>query len=393
MDRLGNLYITKGEAENGYPILVCHLDQVQTLHSNDIEVRRDCRCVMEEKEISQIIGLVFALAAKTVTHLKAEKKATGDYSKSVTFEDAGYEIRFEAVQNRGSYPPIPTNLTFFVNVARDGVHLMVCQVIPINNKYVHNYSAVNCDKKFKMWAVVCDKSKMRTLFHSGDNICVDNKRKVAFAKAEILSEKVKSECHGLLVSSVIRKLRLTKELGHHETLAFKTGYPSHVATYVADESTEEYYGGKDVLERDIVMSFRHEPVEQNGLVWYEYTCEDVSYNSQIQLTTPINEVEMTMQLKRKALEELLEDCQGEFCYGDPRVQKYKEHYLILGEEIIDRIHDAYLAWLKENCTTFVQDAASGELTGITIDWNGKEGQQPDFWDYLLTDELPLVKKN
>ena len=100
-----------------------------------------------------------------------------------------------------------------------------------------------------------------------------------------------------------------------------------------------------------------------------------------------------MRLKRKALEELLEDCQGEFCYGDPRVQKYKEHYLILGEEIIDRIHDAYLAWLKENCTTFAQDAASGELTGIAIDWNGKEGQQPDFWDYLLTDELPLVKKN
>lgn len=41
MDRLGNLYITKGEAENGYPMLVCHLDQVQTLHSDDFEVRQD----------------------------------------------------------------------------------------------------------------------------------------------------------------------------------------------------------------------------------------------------------------------------------------------------------------------------------------------------------------
>jgi putative aminopeptidase FrvX len=41
MDRLGNLYITKGKAENGYPTLVCHLDQVQKLHSDDFEVRQD----------------------------------------------------------------------------------------------------------------------------------------------------------------------------------------------------------------------------------------------------------------------------------------------------------------------------------------------------------------
>lgn len=39
MDRLGNLYITKGGAGEGYPTLVCHLDQVQTLHSDDFEVR------------------------------------------------------------------------------------------------------------------------------------------------------------------------------------------------------------------------------------------------------------------------------------------------------------------------------------------------------------------
>lgn len=41
MDRLGNLYITKGKAENGYPTLVCHFDQVQTLHSDDFEVREE----------------------------------------------------------------------------------------------------------------------------------------------------------------------------------------------------------------------------------------------------------------------------------------------------------------------------------------------------------------
>ena len=33
MDKLGNLYINKGESGKGYPTLVCHMDQVQTLHS------------------------------------------------------------------------------------------------------------------------------------------------------------------------------------------------------------------------------------------------------------------------------------------------------------------------------------------------------------------------
>ena len=41
MDSWGNLYITKGEAGEGYPTLACHLDQVQTLHSDDFEVREE----------------------------------------------------------------------------------------------------------------------------------------------------------------------------------------------------------------------------------------------------------------------------------------------------------------------------------------------------------------
>ena len=40
-DMLGNLYITKGEASVGFPTLVCHLDQVQKLHSDDFEVREE----------------------------------------------------------------------------------------------------------------------------------------------------------------------------------------------------------------------------------------------------------------------------------------------------------------------------------------------------------------
>ena len=41
MDRLGNLYITKGEVGVGYPTLVCHMDQVQTLHSDDFQVHQE----------------------------------------------------------------------------------------------------------------------------------------------------------------------------------------------------------------------------------------------------------------------------------------------------------------------------------------------------------------
>lgn len=41
LDKLGNLYITKGEAGVGYPTLACHMDQVQKSHSEDFEVKED----------------------------------------------------------------------------------------------------------------------------------------------------------------------------------------------------------------------------------------------------------------------------------------------------------------------------------------------------------------
>jgi di/tripeptidase len=41
IDKLGNLYITKGEAGVGYPTLACHMDQVQTIHSDDFEVKEE----------------------------------------------------------------------------------------------------------------------------------------------------------------------------------------------------------------------------------------------------------------------------------------------------------------------------------------------------------------
>ena len=40
-DKFGNLYITKGNADVGYPTLACHLDQVQILHSEDFEVKEE----------------------------------------------------------------------------------------------------------------------------------------------------------------------------------------------------------------------------------------------------------------------------------------------------------------------------------------------------------------
>ena len=40
-DKLGNLYITKGETGVGYLTLACNLGQMQKLHSDDFEVREE----------------------------------------------------------------------------------------------------------------------------------------------------------------------------------------------------------------------------------------------------------------------------------------------------------------------------------------------------------------
>ena len=52
MDGWGNLYIKKGEDE-GYPTLVCHLDQVQTIHSDDFCVKEEDGKLYGWSEISQ----------------------------------------------------------------------------------------------------------------------------------------------------------------------------------------------------------------------------------------------------------------------------------------------------------------------------------------------------
>lgn len=53
MDQHGNLYITKGKTSVGQPTLACHLDQVQTLHSKDFEVRQDDDMLYGWSELNQ----------------------------------------------------------------------------------------------------------------------------------------------------------------------------------------------------------------------------------------------------------------------------------------------------------------------------------------------------
>jgi hypothetical protein len=324
--------------------------------------------LMSDKEIAHIIRVILSTAEIVVKQLKAEKKEKGDYSKEVAIQNDGIDIVFYADTFRGSYPPISVNLTFLVKVMLDGREIIRSRVAPIK----HNYDGYpNESAKFKSWAVYCEASHIAPLFQSGDTLCIDNNGKVAYAKADILSEKREND-------HFIRTVRLTKELGHHETLAYEEGYPARVVTYQPDESTAQYFGGKDSVEVVIESCYAEKEQKYEDLCWSFYTGEKVAYNSKVNLAEPFTPEEVLLRLKQKALEKLLEDCRGEFCYGDTRVQKYRDHYLILGEKNIDTIYKDYKEWLNKNCTKSTQDATSGEFTGIAVDWHGKEDLQPIY---------------
>ena len=342
---------------------------------------------MTPTEIKAIIRKVLNTTESVVAQLKVEKKSTGDYSKSVTMQDGELQMLFNALEYCGKYPPISVNLLFFVIVFRDDIPLMKCRVANIKHQgdfhFDFFYGHYNCSDKYKMCALVCDHSQVKPLFHSGDTLCIDNNPrglerlsgKAAFAKVEILSEMLEE----ILTSDIVechRRIRLTKELGHNETLAYVNW--DKIETYVPDNSTQEYFGDKETLEMDLSTYYKTEEREADGCYWLEFTEEAMYNGSKLQLTTPTTETEIIKKLKHKALDKLLENCRAEFCYGDPRVEKYKEEYMILGEETIDKIYKEYLTWLKENCTTFAQDASSGEFNGIAIDWQGKEDEQPLF---------------
>ena len=346
-------------------------------------VQKSKRSSMTNSEIVSIIQKVLSMTESVVSQLKAEKKTKGDYSKSLTVQDGDLQMRFDAMEYCGKYPPISVNLLFFIIVFRDDVPLMKCRVASVKHKNNFHFEFFNghynYSDKYKLCALVCDHSQVKPLFHSGDTLSIDNNGKAAFAKVEILSEKLEEQMTEYSIERLLRIL-LRKELGHKEKLAYlKCG---EMQTYVADDSTQEFFGNEDIKEMDLPTYYRTEEKHFDDCFWLEYSTEDTSYDSKLEFTVPTTEAEILMQLKQEALEKLLENCRGEFCYGDPRVNKYKEDYLILGEKVIDKIYKDYMAWLKDNCTTFAQDSPSGEFTGIAVDWQGKEDLQPNFEVYI-----------
>ena len=329
--------------------------------------------LMSDEEIARIIRVILSSTEDVVKQLRVEKKEKGDYSKEVTIQSEGINMVFSANTFLGSYPPISVNLTFNVSVMIGGKEIIRAKVAPIKHRFVYfGYSDYrNESAKFKMDAFYCENSHLAPLFKSGDTLCIANNNKVAYAKAEILSEKREGEY-------ITRTVRLRKELGHTETLAYEKGYPEEVATYQVDESTEQYFGGKDSIERVIKSYYVNGEKKHSDVHWFFYTGECTAYDSEVQLAEPLTPEEVLLSLKNKALKTLLDDCRGEFCYGDPRVKTYRKYYLILGEKNIDIIYKDYMKWLKEHCTTYPEDSVSGEFTGIAVDWHGKEALQPVY---------------
>ncbi len=311
---------------------------------------------MKEQEIVRIIQDVQTTEEKVVKQLRAEKKATGDYSNVVSIPYGDMEIRFEVLRFiADTNPPIGKHLCHSVSVIRKGEVVISGYIKPLEKNY---------DYKKVTWATVCDHSHIPPLLKSGDIICINNDGKCAYARAEILSTETYK-------GDILRKLRLTKVLGHQEVLAW------HGGSYVVDESTEEYFKGKDTIEKTIKTYYLKEDRSYEDTCWQVYTKEVISYDSDIQFCIPVTEDEMILRRKERALEALLEECQGEFCYGDHRVEKYKYKYTILGEENIRMIYQEYKAWLGKNCSTYTQQA-SDDFTGVAIDWQGKEDYQPHF---------------
>ena len=331
---------------------------------------------MKEQEVVRMIRDVLTTSEMVVKQLRAEKKATGDYSKVVTVPYGDMEMRFEALKIISHYPPVSVRLRHQVSVMKDGKAVVCCHVASLKCSFCVGHDDKNFSDKYKSWAFVCDHSQVKPLFQSGYTLCIDNNGKAAYVKVEVLSEKLEEN---KIWGSVdcLRRVRLSKVLGHQETLAYITKQ-GKMETYVADDSTLEFFGDKDTVEMNLSTHYKWEERQSDGCYWYEFTEEDMCYDSELKLAVPTTEAEILRQLRQEALKRLLYDCQAEFCYGDPRVKKNKMDYLILGEETISKIYQEYMTWLKENCTIFPEDAPSGEFTGIAIDYHGKEDQEPKF---------------
>ncbi len=328
---------------------------------------------MTETNIVRLINDILTSTETVVKHLKAEKKETGDYSKEFAIHQDDVDIVFYADKFRDKYPPISTNLTFLVKVFQSGQEIIRSRVAPIKNAFSDRYDYDNQTDKYKSWVLLCDTNPITPLVKSGETICLKHGRygKVAYARLEILSEERNDKY-------ITRNIRLYKELGHQEILAYEEGYPARVETYIADESTKEYFGENESMDLQIETFYKSEKRTNDFVTWHAYTSEETTCGSEIEIATPLTEDALLNRLKHDALERLLEDCRGEFCHNDKRVEKYREFYMILGEETIDNIYKVYMSWLTENCTTIPEGSYSGEFWGTSIDWQGKENLQPVF---------------
>lgn len=347
--------------------------------------------VIRNESITYVIGRIFVLAEKVTKQLKTEKKETGEFRGFVTIIEDKFTYCFSLVDDCGYafpdnsgnlIPPTSKNFMLEVMVKQEGENFFACRIEKLTKNGYSTYAECVRSAKWGMkFATDCDTSGIVPLLNSGDVIAVKNESqktpcwgKVAFARIEILSEEK-------IGDDKLLNVRLHKNLGHKEVYAYTLGADVFPTTYIADESTQEYFGDKDLIDKTIVVRYGHEDVCFNGAKWQRYTLEIIDDRHRLStfcLGAPVTEQEVVRREKRKALSSLIEDCEAEFCYGDSRVEKYRKKYAILGNEVINVIHENYMAWLNDHCTTFTQDSTSGDFTGVAIDWHGNEADKPTF---------------
>ena len=90
---------------------------------------------MKEQEIARIIRDVLAAEEKVVKQLRAEKRATGDYSKVVIVPYGDMEMRFEVRKTLGQYPPVSFRLRHLVSVMKDGKAIVRSNVSQLKCRY------------------------------------------------------------------------------------------------------------------------------------------------------------------------------------------------------------------------------------------------------------------
>lgn len=347
---------------------------------------------MNEQYIERIIKRVFSHSEQLITRLLAERKSTGDYQKEVVIPEEGLDYLFVVQKHGNKYPAVKKNFCFSVSVKEEGTQedVFTCLIEPDGYSPRH-FGNVNRYGMLVMCnPLLCDKSHIKSLIHTGDSICLQKDGKVAFAKVEVLGEEYDFDI--LYGYNVSRKVVLTKELGHPETYAYED-YPNRVATYIGDEQTLEYFGDKETITGVLGFCLVKSYTTYNDVGWYWFEKEESFRRLKgvtLEMGVPKTIEEVTSEVRNSALKELLENCEGEFAYGDPRVRKYADDYAILGDELIEKIYAKYMLWLRMFSTTESEDGA--ECTGIAVRYG--ENQRPPFEAYLSserTNEIAMLE--